>query len=107
MNDSRRRSPRFAVDLPVRVGHDNAPFAHTIATDISEGGVGLAPCEPLRAGAMVDLWIGSPSEPFYARGCVAHVQSRGVGVELVFASLRERRLLADQVKRLAGPSTQS
>src|SRR5262245_155560 len=101
---SRRRFPRYPCDVAVRIGPDNAPFASTSAADLSAGGLGLAAAQPLEAGTSVDLWVDSPGRAFYARGCVAHVQPGArpaAGVELIFASLRERRLMADEVKRLA------
>ncbi len=100
---SRRRFRRIPCNFPVRVGMDNSPFTVGQAVDISEGGVRIAAPSALYDGAMVDVWVDVPGRPFYARGCVAHVQteeSRAAGIEFIFVSSRERTDLAKEVDRL-------
>jgi hypothetical protein len=104
---SRRKFPRISCNLPVRVGLDNAPFTMGRALDISEGGIRVDAPSPLYENAMVDLWVDIPGRPFYARGCVAHIQTeeaKAAGIEFIFVSSRERTDFAKELERMSGPA---
>jgi hypothetical protein len=96
------RSPRFAVDLLVRLTIEG-PAAIARCIEISSEGMRLESEQPLPDHALGTVWVQHRELTLELNVRVAHVGKAHSGVEFIYRSDGERKAVAQLIGSLEGP----
>lgn len=94
------RSPRFAVDLPVKLAVEQSTLPGR-CRDISQEGMRLELSQPLPPDACGTVFLSYRDQPLELSVRVAHTGSAHDGVEFIYKSQLEREAVARLVASFA------